>query len=72
MLLGCPSSPAPVPCILPSPPAAIAPSHSGDVVLNGTLDCRYANGLLTRCVLLPGASLDEFATSTLRGLAVTQ
>ena len=78
MLLGCQSvkapapPPVPAPWMIPPPGGWIVPAHAGDVVLNGTLDCQYAKGLLTGCVLLPGASLDEFATSTLRGLAVTQ
>ena len=71
MLLGCPASPGPVPCILPPPPAALTPAHSGDVLLNGMVECQYANGMLSGCVL-NGATLDEFATSTLHGLAVTQ
>lgn len=62
--------PAPAPC--PPPPAQLVPAKPGDVLVNGMLDCEYANGVLSGCVLLPGTTLDGFATSTLAGLGLSE
>lgn len=63
---------APVPCApaLLSNPVSLTPSKPGDVLLDGTLDCQYANGLMTNCVLIGGATLDDLANSLLKGTVV--
>lgn len=70
-MLGC-ASPvtASAPCP-PPPPSVVLPAKSGDVLINGMIDCQYAEGALHGCVLLPGATLDGFASSTLWGVGIT-
>lgn len=61
---------APVPCVTAPSPQAVYLPNAGDVLVNGMVDCKYANGTLSGCVLVPGATLDEFASSTLNGLGL--
>ncbi|HEV2463532.1 MAG TPA: hypothetical protein VGT04_06995 [Acidobacteriaceae bacterium] len=75
LVTGCAAaSAAPVPCapVALSNPAQLAPSKPGDVLLDGLLDCQYANGLMSNCVLIAGASLNDLANAELKGTAVTQ
>lgn len=61
---------ASAPCA-PPPPAVTLPAKPGDVLVNGMIECGYASGALKGCVLLPGVTLDEFASSTLWGVGIT-